>query len=250
MAGVQACLNGGTTRAQHASVPQLPAELAADAAAVATAGATSVHVHVHDDARRQTIEPGPVGAALAAIRAAAPGLPVGLSTAAGAVGDGAARHAALAAWDALPDFVSINLEEPGAPALAALARERGVGVEAGLWTVEDARALVASGLADACLRILVEPRERGDASAACAVAAAIEAELAAAGITVPQLHHGKGMATWAVVARALARGHQVRIGLEDVQAHVDGRQAVGNRDLVEAVVARAADSATTTGGTA
>lgn len=248
MAGVQACLNGGTSRAEHPAVPQLPAELAADAAAVAAAGATSLHVHVHDDGRRQSIEPGPVAAALDAIRAAAPGLPIGLSTAAGQVGGVAAQHAALAAWEVLPEFVSVNLEEPGAPALAALARERGVAVEAGLWTVEDARALVASGLAAGCLRILVEPREREDPAAACAVAAAIEDVLAAAGIAVPQLHHGKSMATWAVVARALARGHQVRIGLEDVQSHANGRPAVGNRDLVEAAVALAGRGGQRTGG--
>ncbi|MEZ5102412.1 MAG: 3-keto-5-aminohexanoate cleavage protein [Thermoleophilia bacterium] len=195
----------------------------------------------------RTLAPGPVGEALAAIRAAAPGLPVGLSTAAGQVG---AAAAALAAWDVLPEFVSVNLEEPGAPGLAALARERGVAVEAGLWTVEDARALVASGLAPTCLRVLVEPREREDAAAACAVAAGIEDVLAAAGIATPQLHHGKGAATWAVVERALARGHQVRIGLEDVQAHADGRPAQGNRDLVEAAVARARLNGTTTGGNA
>ncbi len=59
VAGVQACLNGGTSRAEHPAVPQLPAELAADAAAVAAAGATSLHVHVHDDARRQSVVLGP-----------------------------------------------------------------------------------------------------------------------------------------------------------------------------------------------
>jgi uncharacterized protein (DUF849 family) len=36
---IKACLNGGTSRAEHASVPQTPGELAAEAAAAVRAGA-------------------------------------------------------------------------------------------------------------------------------------------------------------------------------------------------------------------
>ena len=40
--------------------------------------------------------------------------------------------------------------------------------------------------------------------------------LAAAGITLPQVHHGDGIASWAVSERGLRRGHGFRTGLEDV----------------------------------
>ena len=40
------------------------------------------------------------------------------------------------AWTTVPDFVSINLSEPGADELAAVVLDTlGIGVEAGVWTV-------------------------------------------------------------------------------------------------------------------
>jgi hypothetical protein len=38
-----------------------------------------------------------------------------------------------------------------------LVREKGIGVEAGIWNAQAAETLVRSGLADACLRILMSP---------------------------------------------------------------------------------------------
>ena len=43
----------------------------------------------------------------------------------------------------------------------------------------------------------------------------MEATLAAAGIGLDQIHHGDGIASWAVNRRAVARGHGIRTGLED-----------------------------------
>lgn len=233
---VQACLNGATSRADHPRVPQLPEELAADAARARAAGASSLHLHAYDTDRRQTLGPVRCAETLAAIHQRVPGLPVGLSTIVSVAGSADAQLATIAAWSAVPDFVSVNFNEPDAPRLFALARERGIAVEAGLWTVADARALVESGLGRDCLRILVEPRERADGAAACTTAAAIEAVLVGAGLDTPQLHHAKGIATWAVLERALRRKHHVRIGLEDTLVHADGRAADGNADLVAAAV--------------
>ena len=42
---IKACLNGGTTRDEHPSVPQTPDELAAEAVAAVRAGAGAVHLH-------------------------------------------------------------------------------------------------------------------------------------------------------------------------------------------------------------
>jgi hypothetical protein len=53
-----------------------------------------------------------------------------------------------------------------------------------------------------------------------------------AGITLEQVHHGDGIACWAVNHRALDRGHGIRTGLEDVTVLPDGRQARDNADLV------------------
>ena len=63
-------------------MPQTAAELAADAAAARRAGAFAVHVHPRDTTGAQTLGARECDAAVAAIRSAVPGLPVGLSTAA------------------------------------------------------------------------------------------------------------------------------------------------------------------------
>jgi uncharacterized protein (DUF849 family) len=55
-----------------------------------------------------------------------------------------------------------------------------------------------------------------------------------AGITLEQVHHGYGIACWAVNRRALERGHGIRTGLEDTTVLPDGRPARDNADLVRA----------------
>jgi uncharacterized protein (DUF849 family) len=49
-----------------------------------------------------------------------------------------------------------------------------------------------------------------------------------------QVHHGYGIACWAVNRRGLDRGHGIRTGLEDVTVLPDGREARDNADLVAA----------------
>jgi uncharacterized protein (DUF849 family) len=224
---VKACLNGGRTREEHPAVPQTPAELAADAIAVRRAGAFAVHLHPRDADGAQTLAAGPCDAAVGAIRTAAPELPVGLSTAEAIDRDPFARTAALIAWQRPPDFVSVNVGELGWAGIARAAVHAGIGVEAGLATPSDARALAQSPFAHQVVRALVEVD--GDAGDALAVA-----ELVPAG--VPQLWHGYGGATWEVLAVAAAAGHDVRVGLEDVLVLPDLRVAGNNADLVAAAV--------------
>ncbi|MGO2863400.1 MAG: 3-keto-5-aminohexanoate cleavage protein, partial [Brevibacterium sp.] len=75
-----------------------------------------------------------------------------------------------------------------------------------------------------------------DPAAALAHAEAIESALATAGITLEQVHHGDGVASWAVNGRAIDRGHGIRTGLEDTPVLPDGRVAKDNGELVEAAV--------------
>ena len=93
-----------------------------------------------------------------------------------------------------------------------------------------------SGLAERCVRVLVEPLD-ADPQDAVGHAAAIEEIVLAAGITLEQVHHGDGIASWAVNKRALARGHGIRTGLEDTTVLPDGTIAPDNAALVRAAAA-------------
>src|SRR5690606_17225658 len=95
--------------------------------------------------------------------------------------DDGRRLAMIASWRALPDHASVNLSEPGAPAVIEALRRRGVAVEAGLATAADAERLIKLGLAPLALRILVEIEEQGEAEAMEA-ADAILAVLSRAGV--------------------------------------------------------------------
>lgn len=229
---LQAALNGDSV---HPASPRTPAAIAAAAHAAVGAGAHAVHLHAFDEAGRETLAGPACARVLHAIRARCPGTPVSLTTSAAIVGDPSERLRLVAAWTAMPDLVTANQGEAGIVELCDLLLSRGVAIEAGLLTSDDARAFARSGLADRCRRVLVEPLD-ADPGVALRHAAEMEEIVAAAGIPLEQVHHGYGAACWAVNRRALERGHGIRTGLEDVTLLPDGRPAVDNADLVVAAV--------------
>jgi uncharacterized protein (DUF849 family) len=238
LALLQAALNGERV---HPALPRTPGELAAEARAAVDAGARSLHLHPYDDNGRQTLAAAPCAAALHAVRAACPGIPISLSTSAAIEPDPGRRYALVAAWTVLPDLVTVNQGEDGIVDLCELLAARGVGLEAGLLSLDDAHAFVAAGIARRCVRAMVEPLD-ADPDDAVAHAAAIERVLAEGGVRLEQVHHGDGVASWAVNRRAVPRGHGIRTGLEDTPVLPDGRQASGNGELVAAAASLLAQS--------
>ena len=234
---VKACLNGSRTRAEPQTVPMSPTELAVDARLAVGAGAAALHVHPRRENGAETLDPGACAAATREIRAVCPGVPVGLSTGFWIEGDPARRLSCVAAWTVLPDFVSVNFSEPGTVELCKMLISRQIGVEAGVWTVADAEAFVASGLSERCLRVLFEPREEKPEEA-LATADAIAGVLDRHGIRLPRLLHGEGAATWPVLDASLLRGYGIRIGFEDTLHLPDGRLAQHNGELVATAVLR------------
>src|SRR5206468_5189181 len=80
-----------------------------------------------------------------------------LTTSASVEPDPDRRRALTATWTELPDLVTANMGEDGILDLCDLLIQRGIGIEAGLLSLNDARVFVASGLAPRCVRALVEP---------------------------------------------------------------------------------------------
>jgi uncharacterized protein (DUF849 family) len=238
---VQACLNGSRRPGDHPALPLDPDELAAAAGEAVAAGAAALHVHQRGADGAQTLAAAPCGRTLRAIRAACPGVPVGLTTGAWIEPDPDRRLELVSAWEVMPDYASVNVSEEGSVALIQLLLDRGIGVEAGLWTVADAENLLASGLADRCLRFLLEAME-AEPDAALANVTAMEGLLDGAACRAPQLQHGEGDAAWPVLVRALEAGRDVRVGLEDVLVLPDGRMAGGNGELVAAAARLAGEA--------
>lgn len=230
MISLQVALNGDR---RHDAAPRSPNAIGADAAASVKAGAHAVHVHAYDGAGNETLSAVDCRAVIRAIRTQCPGVPISLTTSATIVRDPVRRLQTVQSWTDFPDLVTANQGEEGIAELCEWFISRGVGIEAGLLLPADARAFVASPIRDRCRRVRIEPLDP-DPVTAVRDAEEMEAILSAAGILLPQVHHGYEGSCWAVNRRALTRGHGIRTGMEDVTVLPDGRAAKSNVELVEA----------------
>ncbi|MGW0825705.1 3-keto-5-aminohexanoate cleavage protein [Streptomyces sp. NPDC002845] len=232
---VQVCLNGARGAGDGAVVPMSPGAMADSAEDSVAAGASDIHVHPKSPCGHDTLSARAIAATLDEIRSRAR-VPVGVTTGAWIEPDPAARVARVRSWTVLPDHASVNWHEPGAEQVAAALLERGVGVEASLWSGTDGPArFLASPLAPRVLRVLAEVTDPS-ADTAERSAQALLTELGDAHGR-PVLLHGEQGGAWPVLRLAGRLGLATRMGLEDTLVLPDGERAVSNAQLVaEAVV--------------
>jgi uncharacterized protein (DUF849 family) len=220
---IQVCPNGSRT----SGVPVSPRELAEAVADAVAAGADDVHLHPKNPDGTDSLHPPTVAAALDAVRAAVPGVPVGVTTGAWAAPDPAERLALVLGWPVRPDHVSVNFHEPGADALARTLLAHGIEVHAGLFTGSDgADRFASSRLEDEVRQILVEVVD-GDLDAGAALADRFRR-------SGRVLLHGEEAATWPAFRLAVDLRVGTRIGLEDTLVFEDGSPAPDNAALVRA----------------
>ena len=229
---VKACINGARTPDQHPDLPVTPAQLAAAAVAAHGAGAQAVHMHPKTADGKDSLEPDVVAAAVAAVREAAPGLPLGVTTGFWALPDPEARRRAVEGWTVLPDFASLNWHEPGSPELAEVLLGKGLGVEIGLFHAAAAASWAASSMAQHCMRVMIELQGNEDV----AVADDMLRRVHAAGSPAPVLLHGLDESCWPLLEHAGVCGVQTRIGMEDTLMLPDGSITPDNAALVTAAV--------------
>ncbi|MEO4041835.1 3-keto-5-aminohexanoate cleavage protein [Hoeflea sp. CAU 1731] len=233
---LQACLNGGWKKDHHIAVPLTITELVRDASSVRAAGADELHIHVRASDGAETLEPDAVRQTLEAVRAIVPDMPIGVGTGAWIAPGGRARHDDMQNWTVKPNYASVNLNEEDAPDVIALLTGMGVGIEAGLWSTQDARRFVDEIDFDTCLRVLVEMPDVEGVEAKTEAAAVISM-LEKAGCNLPVLLPGQGQSVWPCVDMAWERGLSTRIGFEDTFLLSDGSLAPDNAALVEAAKA-------------
>jgi uncharacterized protein (DUF849 family) len=231
---LKACLNGARRPSEHRALPMTAAQIAIDAGAVVAAGADALHVHPKDGNGADTLDAASVAAVVTAVRGVVPGVPVGVTTGAWSEPDPGRRVAAVAGWTVRPDFASVNWHEPGAPLVAEVLLDNGVGVEAGLWNADAVASWLDWPLRARCTRILLEVVDEQAADDGVAVAVALLDALGRRADGVPVLLHGEGTSCWPVFNEAVRRGLEVRVGLEDTLTLPDGRLAKSNAQLVTA----------------
>ena len=226
---VQACVNGARASNYHPQLPLTAEAIAIDAAACVSAGAAELHIHPRGADERESLAA--VDETMSAVRRKCPGTLIGVSTGAWIEGDEKRTRNCITAWRQLPDYASVNLSERDAPAVIALLHGMGVGVEAGLATVADAKRFVALPDCRLALRILIEIEEQ-DLEKADAIADGIAQILEQENVRRPILLHGFDATVWHFVRRAFLRRWSTRVGLEDGRQRVNGERASGNAELV------------------
>ncbi|MEO6088458.1 MAG: 3-keto-5-aminohexanoate cleavage protein [Umezawaea sp.] len=228
---LQACLNGARARGTHPALPISPAQLAADAAAVAGLGVTSLHLHPRDLVGLEVLAGPEVATTVAVVRAAVPGLEIGVTTGAWIQPDPVRRAELVAGWAGLaagrPDVASVNVHEPGWLDVCAALHGAGIGVELGVCHEEAARVLVDNGPPPGTRRVLAEVPPGVDAiPAAEALLRLLEP------LGPPVLLHGEDDTAWPVLAYAARLELDTRVGLEDTLLLADGTSAANNAALV------------------
>lgn len=228
---IVACLNGDRRPGAHPALPVSADQLVADAHAVVAAGATEIHVHPRDHGGAESLAPQVVTPLMERLRSEGPPVPVSLTTSLSAESDPWRRYDMVQRWasSALPDSVTVNLHEAGSVDLARLLDDRRIGVEAGVWTVDSARILIATKLNVSAVQVeptqvTVEDAQR-NADAICSL-------LDRAKVDRPRLLHGADATAWPMLEAAVSAGYDIRMGLEDTMRLPGGEEAGDNADLV------------------
>lgn len=224
---LQVCPNGSRTE----GVPISPEEIAAAVRAAADAGAEDAHLHPKDAEGADSLEASHVAAAVTAVREAAPWIGVGVTTGAWTAPGPVERANLIRSWTVVPDHASVNFHEKGAELVAEALFERGVDIEAGLFSGTDAaERFLRWPHAHHVRRILVEVTDPSPETAA----GTAEALLGDLGTRHgrPVLLHGEDAGAWPVLRLAGRLGLDARIGLEDTLTLPDGAPAVDNAVLI------------------
>ena len=232
---VQACLNGARNSDFHPELPVSVQQLVESAVSAVRAGANELHVHVRDFDGVESLHPLNVDELIGELRNQLPGTLIGISTGGWIENDDERRFEYIASWRKIPDHASVNLEESGAFDVGLALHRRGVGIEAGLATRDDAIRLVESPLAPLILRVLIEP-DGQDLDESMHIASDIIGVLSRSTFRKPILLHGFDTTVWPFIQRACRTGQSIRIGFEDTKYLPDGTEAQSNAQLVAAAI--------------
>jgi 3-keto-5-aminohexanoate cleavage enzyme len=240
--------NGASrTKADHPALPMTPAELAETALACHAAGAGAVHLHVRDAEGRHSLDAGTYGAAIAAIAASCPGMPVQITTEAAGVFDLEVQIGLVQALQ--PPCISFSLaelmregEETGEVFLRWTA-ERQIAIQFILYDAAQIvrfAALWRAGrlhMAGAPRLILVVGRYSATQDSKLADFEALYAALRDEGLVEKSVWMtcAFGRGEMACLERTIALGGHARVGFENAIVDNEGRPARDNAERVALV---------------
>lgn len=234
---LKACLNGRRTKLEHPKVPITSGELARDAKRCFEAGALAVHFHPRNAEGTETLEQRYVMQSVQAIRTACPSIAIGVTTGDWIDRSEEERLGFIKGWeDPKPDFASVNFSETQAPRVCETLDLKGIGIEAGLASIEDVKRFVESDFSRRVIRVLVEIGKISNEKLATEVCSKI-VELVEDTTSASILCHGFERSAWTILRWAVNRRRfDLRIGLEDTLRSVNDEIAEDNCALVRQAI--------------
>lgn len=234
---LKAAINGNRNSDHHPRLPFSAEQAALEGLRCVEAGADAIHVHVWNNQVKleESLAPDDVADFLSEIRKLIPNTPVGISTGAWIVPNFGERLELIKAWEVLPDFVSLNVDEDGFEQVAEILLDKAIGIEAGIFDSDAASIFASWKNREQCLRVMLEPNEIS-IQAAINTVEAIETILNKSESTLPRLLHGLDNTTWAMLELAAKRGYDTRIGFEDTTILPNKTIAESNSELVKAAI--------------
>ncbi len=241
-----------TTREKQPNLPVTPAEQAQAASECVKAGASIIHLHVRDDAGKPSQEVARFKESIDAIRKAAPGVVIQISTG-GAVGESYEKRAQPLALK--PEMASLNIgtmnfgddvfynHPRDVAGLAEKMKSHGVMPELEIYEaghLESGFRLFKQGLISQPLHFQfvlgVPGGMSGELHNLVALLSALKAGAASHGIAEPHWGvAGIGRYQLPLAVQALTLGGHVRVGFEDNIFYHKGQVARSNAQLVERI---------------
>lgn len=225
-------LNGARPKSENEYMPQSLNEIEKEVRSFYLNGYKVFHIHCYDKTGKESLKPEDVNNLISRIKNISPEIQIGISTGDWIEPDLDKRMGYIKGWKVLPDFASVNMIESNSIDISKLLIERGVLVEAGLNDGEAAEIFVNSKLTGGVCRILIEPEEEKNFSAAIKTIDEIEAVLDSNGITIKRLLHGFNSASWDILREAKKRGYDGRMGMEDTIYLESGIKVSSNVELI------------------
>jgi len=224
-------LYGARTKKENKHIPQSLEEIEKEVQVLYRNGCKVFHIHSYDKNGKESLKPDDVSNLVSLVKNISPEIQLGISSGDWIEPDFEKRKSYIAAWQIIPDFISVNMIEDNAIEISNLLISKGVLIEAGLNEKKAAQIFAESGLREGCCRILIEP-EPEIFDNAILVVNEIESILNRYKIKIPRLLHGFNSVSWEMLREAKSRGYDSRIGMEDIIYLENGEKVKSNLEIM------------------
>lgn len=230
---IKICMNGGISKVQFPYTPTTLEEYVREISWFMDRGIKEFHIHFCDAAGKESLIQEIIEPQFAQLKQLFPQCHIGIGTPLQNGMTDAKRQKLIRPWTWKPDYISLNLSEPGHKAMSDLFIQKQIPVEYSIFTMEDAHTFEKYNYADVAFRVLIEIYNAVSNEDALGRAREILDFFQKRHPDIEFVVHGTGKYTWTILRYARENEYNYRIGLEDTQVDETGQPILTNQVLFE-----------------